>query len=77
MFSAKSSAGRTKPVDAHFKQLLREFIQENPGLSGDEYARQFIKLYSDEMKNLRHREYGHRIVADWARRILRAQKDAK
>lgn len=70
----KSRAGKIKPVPDHFKQLLEEYIQANPGLSGSEYARRFISMYADEMRNLHRHNYGERIVADWARSILKAQK---
>lgn len=77
LLSDKSTAAKTKPIDAHFKQLLHVFTNENPGLSGDRYARLFIERYGDEMRAKRNRQYGHRIVADWARAILKAQKDAE
>jgi len=70
----KSRAGKIKPVANHFKHLLEEYIQANPGLSGSEYARRFIPLHSREMRNLHGPEYDDRTVANWARAILKAQK---
>ena len=74
-FVAKRKAGKaSKRTDNQFKQILTQIISDQPGLSGNKYARRLIKSHSNEMINLHGKVYGVRIVADWARSILKAQK---
>ena len=72
---AKHKAGKaSKRTDNRFKEILAQIISNQPGLSGNEYARRLIRSHSNEMINLHGKVYGVRVVADWARSILKAQK---